>query len=83
MQARIKCLILKKVTYPSYLMGGLSERDYVRNAAAHAGARVLLNEDISKFFPSISAEVIFDISDKNEAAGAADAARARPRVFFG
>ena len=37
MQARIKCLILKRVTYPSYLMGGLSERDYVRNAKVHAG----------------------------------------------
>jgi hypothetical protein len=61
MQARIKCLILKKVAYPSYLMGGLSERDYVRNATVHAGARVMVNEDISRFFPSTSSAVVFDI----------------------
>ena len=61
MQARIKCLILKRVTYPSYLMGGLSERDYVRNAKVHAGARVLVNEDISRFFPSTSSAVVLDI----------------------
>jgi hypothetical protein len=61
MQARIKCLILKRVVYPSYLMVGLSERDYIRNAIVHAGARVMVNEDISKFFPSTSSAVIFDI----------------------
>jgi hypothetical protein len=61
MQARIKCLILKRVVYPSYLMGGLAERDYIRNARMHAGARVMVSEDISRFFPSTSSAVIFDI----------------------
>ncbi len=65
MQARIKCMILRAVSYPSYLMGGLSDpdnpRDYVRNAKVHTGARVLIKEDIANFFPTTSFDVIFDI----------------------
>jgi hypothetical protein len=65
MQGRILCMILKKVKYPSYLMGGLADsdnpRDYVRNAQCHAGARVLVNEDVAQFFPSTSSAVVFDI----------------------
>ncbi len=65
MQGRIQCLILKKVKYPSCLMGGLADkenpRDYVRNAKAHVGARVMVNEDVAKFFPTTSSMVIFDI----------------------
>ena len=61
MQARIQCLILKRVTYPSYLMGGLVGRDCVHNALEHAGARVRINEDISRFYPSTSSSIVFDI----------------------
>ena len=65
MQARIQCLILKKAKYPRYLMGGLADRenprDYVRNAKLHAGARVMVNEDVAAFFPSTSDRVVFDI----------------------
>jgi hypothetical protein len=65
MQGRIQCMILKRVRYPAYLMGGLADRenprDYVRNANAHAGPRVMINEDVTKFFPSTSTHVVFDI----------------------
>jgi hypothetical protein len=65
MQGRIKCMILRHVKFPAYLMGGISDldrpRDYVRNAAIHAGARVLVNEDITEFFPSTSAAIVYDI----------------------
>jgi len=65
MHGRIKCMILRRVTYPSYLMGGLADpdkpRDYVRNANVHVGARVLINEDVANFFPSTSFDVVFDI----------------------
>jgi hypothetical protein len=64
-QARIKSSILEKVRYPSYLMGGIADhdnpRDYVRNAKAHVGARVMVNEDIAQFFPSVSGEAVFEI----------------------
>ena len=65
MQARIQCMILKKAGYPSYLMGGLADpenpRDYVRNAKIHAGARVMVNEDVAGFFPSTTDHVVLDI----------------------
>lgn len=65
MQARIQCMILKAAYYPSYLMGGLADqenpRDYVRNAKLHAGARVMVNEDVAGFFPSTTDRIIFDI----------------------
>jgi hypothetical protein len=65
MQGRVKCMILRHVRYPTYLMGGLADpdnpRDYVRNANVHAGARVRINEDVAGFFPSISFGVVFDI----------------------
>src|ERR1700722_5950428 len=65
MQGRVECMILKKVKYPAYLMGGLADRqrprDYVRNANLHAGARVLINEDVKSFFPSTPSRVVFDI----------------------
>jgi Reverse transcriptase (RNA-dependent DNA polymerase) len=64
-QGRIKCMILRQVKYPHYLMGGLADRenprDYVRNAHLHAGARVLINEDLADFFPSISCRIVFGI----------------------
>jgi hypothetical protein len=64
-QGRIKCMILKKVKYPAYLTGGIADperpRDYIRNAQIHAGWRVLVNEDIESFFPSISAALVHDI----------------------
>jgi len=65
MQGRIQCMILKQVKYPYYLMGGLADpvapRDYVRNARIHAGARVMVNEDVAQFFPSMSTRVVLDI----------------------
>lgn len=64
MQGRIQCMILKRVKYPSYLMGGLADnenpRDYVRNSRLHVGLRVLINEDLAKFFPSTPSLVVFD-----------------------
>jgi hypothetical protein len=49
--------IFYHVDYPLYLQGGIkdthSPRDYIANASLHAGRRVVISEDISKFFPSI------------------------------
>lgn len=64
-QARIQCMILKRVRFPQYVTGGISDphspRDYVRNAAAHVRAKILVKEDVSNFFPSTSSAVVFDI----------------------
>ena len=60
-QCRIKDRILKRVKFPQYLTGSLSGRDYRTNAAMHAGAKIVICEDIEGFFPSTSHERIFDI----------------------
>ena len=64
-QARIQCLILKKVSFPPYLQGSIkdpvSPRGQKANAGLHVRKRVLISEDIKHFFPSVTSHVIFDI----------------------
>lgn len=64
-QARIQCLILRKVRYPRYLQGGIKDeeqaRDFVSNASLHCGRRVVISEDIENFFPSIPSDLIHDL----------------------
>lgn len=60
-QKRIKFAILMRVSFPNYLTGSLKGRDYITNAQLHTGARVLICEDVTKFFPSVGAEKVFDI----------------------
>lgn len=63
--ARIKCLILRNITFPPYLHGGIGDpvvpRDYVSSARTHQSAKTLVCEDIQQFFPSVQADVIRDI----------------------
>ena len=58
---RIKSQILDHVIYPAYLTGSIKGNDYKINAALHTNARIVINEDISGFFPSTSADRIFSI----------------------
>jgi len=60
-QRRIKDRILKRVEFPEYLTGSLSGRDYRTNAAMHAGAKIVICEDIEGFFPSTSRVIVLDI----------------------
>ncbi|WPG36220.1 reverse transcriptase family protein [Variovorax sp. EBFNA2] len=60
-QRRIKEVILQRVGFPEYLTGSVKGRDYITNAKLHAGARILICEDVSKFFPSVTAERVHDI----------------------
>jgi hypothetical protein len=57
-QKKIVVRILGAVAYPDYLMGGIKDpehkRGYMRSAGMHAGAAILVSEDIADFFPSIS-----------------------------
>jgi hypothetical protein len=54
--------ILRRVDFPSYLMGGISNqgciRGYIENANRHAGSAILIREDITNFFPSISMDQV-------------------------
>jgi hypothetical protein len=58
---RIKSQILDHVNYPAYLTGSIKGRDYKINAKLHVRARIVINEDIRGFFPSTSADRVFNI----------------------
>ncbi|MEH6385214.1 MAG: reverse transcriptase family protein [Colwellia sp.] len=55
---RIKQQLLKRVVYPSYLHGSLKGKDYISNIKEHTNKKIIISEDASNFFPSISAKVI-------------------------
>jgi hypothetical protein len=50
--------VMRDVDYPAYLMGGIPTgsciRGYIENADQHAGSTVLIQEDISNFFPNVT-----------------------------
>lgn len=60
-QKKINSRIFSNVVYPEYLFGGIKERDYVKNAAQHAGCKALIALDVKDFYPSISLNAVKDI----------------------
>jgi Reverse transcriptase (RNA-dependent DNA polymerase) len=60
-QKRINRAVFGNVEYPDYLFGGIAERDYVKNARAHSGAKALISLDIANFYPKISAKWVSHI----------------------
>ena len=58
---RIKAQIFSQVEFPEYLTGSVKGQDYKTNAALHVGARILICEDISNFFPTTTVGIVFDI----------------------
>ncbi len=60
-QKRINRAIFDNVEYPPYLYGGIKDRDYVKNATEHAGAKALIALDVRDFYPSISEAHVKDI----------------------
>ncbi len=58
---RIKTEILDLVTFPLYLTGSIKGRDYKTNAELHAGAAIVIAEDIGSFFPSTTTAHVFDV----------------------
>lgn len=58
---RISNIFLKKVCYPDYLQGSLKNKDFLTNVKNHLGKKVLITEDITNFFPSISKKVVFEV----------------------
>ncbi|RON69383.1 reverse transcriptase family protein [Pseudomonas fluorescens] len=61
-QRKIVDRMLRKVVYPRYLHGGIRDRKLPRsiysNARVHTGAKTVILQDISDFFPSITTEHI-------------------------
>lgn len=55
---RICSAFLRKVEYPSYLQGSIKNRDYLSNCAAHTKQKLVISEDVTNFFPSISSSIV-------------------------
>ncbi|RKV80620.1 MAG: RNA-directed DNA polymerase [Neisseria sp.] len=53
--------LLKVISYPEYLQGGIKKRDYISNANQHTRSHTIINEDISNFYPSISRKIIYQV----------------------
>ena len=58
---RINDHFLRRVIYPGYLTGGVPGKDYTWSVNIHLGAKTVIKEDISKFYPSVSFDVVYDI----------------------
>lgn len=54
----IKEVFFTNLSYPEYLQGGIKSRSYIQNAEAHSGQRILISDDISNFYPSISQDLV-------------------------
>lgn len=53
--------LLKKVDYPNHIQGGVKGKDYVSNCRIHTNKKVVLKEDVSNFFPSISKKIVHEV----------------------
>ncbi len=64
-QRRINRNIFSRVEFPIYLQGGIRDRNNPRhciaNAKLHSGATIVINEDITSFFPSITSQQVRDV----------------------
>jgi hypothetical protein len=58
---RIKTKFFKAVNYPSFLHGSLKGKDYLSNIKEHTHKKVIISEDVSNFFPSLSKKVIHEV----------------------
>ena len=64
-QRKIVDRILSKVAYPGYLHAGIKDpklpRSIYSNARVHAGAKLVILQDVADFFPSITTEHVRQI----------------------
>lgn len=58
---RINNTLLKQVSYPDYLQGSLKGRDYLSNTKQHIDKHIIISEDISNFYPSITSKTVHEV----------------------
>lgn len=58
---KINRVFFRNVDYPDYLQGSLAGRDPTTNALVHRNSRLLVSEDISKFFDHIDDDRVFSV----------------------
>lgn len=60
-QKRIEKALLRPLTFPHYLCGGVKGRSVIDNVSMHRGARVLITLDVKSFFPSIRPTAVYKV----------------------
>ncbi|GAA0290413.1 reverse transcriptase family protein [Psychrosphaera haliotis] len=58
---RICAVLLRKVEYPDFLKGSIKGRDYLSNCAEHTGKKIVISEDVTNFFPSVKAPIVYQM----------------------
>lgn len=58
-QKRIKNKILNKIDLPSFIHGGVHNKDNISNAKVHQGKKYNFRTDLSNFFPSINHRMVY------------------------
>lgn len=58
---KISSSLLKQVNCPDYIQGGVKGKDYLSNCQIHTNKKVVIKEDVSNFFPSISQKIIHEV----------------------
>ena len=53
--------LLKRVIYPDYIQGGVKGKYYLSNCQIHTNKKVVIKEDVSNFFPSISQKIVHEV----------------------
>ncbi|HDS4103366.1 TPA: RNA-directed DNA polymerase, partial [Proteus mirabilis] len=59
-QKNIKDKILKNISLPSYIVGGVKGNSYLSECKEHTSKNVIISEDIKDFYPTISPRIIKD-----------------------
>lgn len=54
-------IFFRQVTYPDYLQGSIKNRDYLSNVKKHVNSKIVISEDITNFFPSITKKVVHEM----------------------
>ena len=54
-------VIFRKVQYPNFIQGSIRRRDFINNANLHCNRHTVFVSDISNFFPSVSAKIVFQV----------------------
>lgn len=60
-QTKIKINLLDKVTYPNYLHAYTKKHSPVTNAKVHLAKKILVNEDIEKYFDNCTEKHVFNV----------------------
>ena len=63
-QRKVKERLLCVVEFPEFLTGSIRGRSVKKNALLHQGAAIVVAEDIAGFFPSTTAEAVYNIWKK-------------------